>query len=305
MCDLNNMNSKALLGIAIPAYKRIELLGRLLNSINADCPIIVSDNGGHLPQSFKEQYASVCFLVGHEVPVLENWNRAASALDTEWIITPGDDDLYYPDSFLLIENALRSAPTADIVFFGHHIIDENDEIKSTWIPTPVHLNAPQGFERIKRGTRARPPGIAFKAKLYRKLGGFSEEFVVTAGDNDFYQRAVLIGESVFVSEPVAGYRVWDFGSTKQTVATKEWMQEVDLWCSRVRLFAKEQADYHYPASLQDTIYLDNLRAGIQTLKEQGLYFAAWRHVIASRYPFRSNPIAQLKLLAHLLLPHIK
>lgn len=301
----NNMFTPPLLGIAIPAYKRENLLGRLLGSINADCPIVVSDNGGHLSQPFKERHASVKFLVGTEVSALENWNRAACALKTEWIIMPGDDDLYYPDSFSHIVGALHANPSADIIFFGHHIIDGNDSIKSTWIPEPCQFSAPHGFERVQRGVLSRPPGIVFKRDLYQRLDGFSQEFRVTAGDNDFYQRATLIGKSIFIGEAVTGYRVWDLGSTEQTIATQEWMQEIDLWCSRVRAFAEQQAGYHYPIELQDIIYLDNLRSGIQALKERGQHAAAWRHVMNSRYPFRSSLMAQIKLLAHLLLPNLK
>ena len=39
------MTERPFLGIAIPAYKRTELLDRLLNSIRSDAPIVVSDNG--------------------------------------------------------------------------------------------------------------------------------------------------------------------------------------------------------------------------------------------------------------------
>lgn len=297
------MNTIPLLGIAIPAFKREDLLGRLLESIRADCPIVVSDNGGNLSHDFKERHSSVRFLVGPEVPVLENWNRAASALSTQWIIMPGDDDLYFQDSFEIIEKALRKCVEADIVFFGHHIIDEFDRIKTTWQPLSSQITAPCGFDEVRRGTPARPPGIAFKAALFHRLGGFSEEFKITAGDNDFYQRATLIGNVAFVDQVVTGYRVWESGSTKQTIATQDWLREIDQWCCRVRRFAAEQsAGSHYPRSLQDEIYLANLRSGIGVLKERGGYWAAWRHFFSSRYPFRASLLAQLKLFAHLLLP---
>lgn len=299
---MKTMLHKPLLGIAIPAYKRESLLGRLLESIHGDLPIVVSDNGGHLSSAFKKRYPHVDFLVGNEVPVLENWNRAATILNTEWIVMPGDDDLYYPDSFAAIVEQLRALPDADIVFFGHHIIDESDRIKTTWRPALSRLEAPRGFDEVRHGTPARPPGIVFKTTLFRRLGGFSEEFKVTAGDNDFYQRATLIGNVAFVDQVVTGYRVWESGSTQQTIATQDWLREIDLWCGRIRRFALQQAGYRYPRSLQDDIYLANLRAGIRVLKQRGGYWAAWRHFFRSRYPFRASTLGQLKLFAHLLLP---
>jgi glycosyltransferase involved in cell wall biosynthesis len=291
-----------LLTIAIPTYKREALLGRLLDSIRSDAPVIVSDNGAYLSETFKRRHSAVRFISDPEVPVAENWNRVARAADSQWILMPGDDDLYYPESFTVIERVLREQASADIVFFGHHVIDENDRIRSTWSPESCRLSAPQGFELLRFGTPARPPGIAFKAELFRRLGGFCTDFRVTATDNHFYQRAALVGESVFVGEVVTGYRVWESGSTKQMIATQDWLLEIDLWCKLVRHFAMEQAGYHYPHSLQDNIYLANLRAGIRVLKERGGYWTAWRHFFRSRYPIRASALSQLKLFVHLLLP---
>jgi hypothetical protein len=294
-----------LLGIAIPAYKRTELLDRLLKSIQAPFPVTVSDNGGNLPSEFKERHASVRFLVGPEVPVLRNWNRAAESQSSEWIVMPGDDDLYYPDSFETIERVLLGHPTADIVFFGHHIIDERDSIRETWQPEHELHVAPRGFDRIRLGAPARPPSIVFRRSLYERLGGFPEDFKITAGDNHFYQRASLVGTVLFASEVVSGYRVWNAGSTSTTIATSDWLREVDHWCTTIQAFCADHTSYRYTNALRDEIYMANLRAGIRALKERGQYVAAWRHVIANRYPFRASPAAQVKLLAHLLLPHLK
>lgn len=299
------MTASLLLGIAIPAYKRTDLLDRLLRSIQTAYPVTVSDNGGNLPADFKLKHPEVHFLTGPEVPVLRNWNRVASSQTSEWVIMPGDDDLYYPSSFPTIERTLQANPEADIVFFGHHIVDEHDQVRETWQPEPGLLPAPQGFERIRLGAPARPPSIVFRKRLFDRLGGFSEQFTVTAGDNHFYQRASLIGNVLFCPEVVSGYRVWTAGSTRQTIATPEWLREIDLWCEGVRDFASAHTGYRYTDALRDEIYIANLRAGIGALKSRGHYFGAWRHLLANRYPCRASPVSQAKLLAHLLLPRRK
>jgi GT2 family glycosyltransferase len=297
------MTSDALLGIAIPSYKRPELLARLLDSIDADIPISVSDNGAYLDAAFTARYPRVRFVQKPEViPVLQNWNRAARAVDSEWIVMPGDDDLYYPGSFDLIERAIRNNPSADILFFGHHIIDEVDRVIGTWSPAAEALAAPAGFERVRLGVPARPPGIVFRKAVYERLGGFCEAFQVTASDNDFYQRVTLVGRAVFVPDVASGYRVWSSGGTAQTIASKAWLDEIDLWCGRVQEFAGRHSKYTYPDSLRDEIYLGNLRAGIWALKARGGYLTAWRHAATARYPYRARLISQLKLLALLVLP---
>lgn len=303
--DKPDTRHRPFLGVAIPAYKREGLLGRLLDSIHAVLPIVVSDNGGHLSDAFKVRYPEVRFLVGPEVTVLKNWNRAASALDTEWIVMPGDDDLYYPDSFAIMAERLRAHPMADIAYFGHHIINEQDTVTSSWQPAAALLTAPAGFEQIRLGAPARPPSIAFRSALFQRLGGFNETFAVTAGDNHFYQRASLIGHTLFAPDIVSGYRVWNAGSTMSTIATSAWMREIDFWCRNVQEFAEHQSSYHYKDSLRDEIYTANLRAGIGALKSRGQHLGAWRHLLANRYPYRASPLSQAKLLAHLLLPRRK
>ena len=300
-----NTPQRPLLGIAIPAYKREGLLGRLLDSIEADFPVVVSDNGGHLSDEFKARFPAVLFLVGPEVPVLKNWNRAACALDTEWIVMPGDDDIYYPDSFAVMVERLRSNPMADIVYFGHHIIDEQDAVTSSWQPATLLLHAPAGFEYIRLGSPARPPSIVFRSAMYQRLGGFNETFTVTAGDNHFYQRASLVGNTLFASDIVSGYRIWNAGSTMSTIASSAWMREIDLWCRNVQDFANQDSSYRYSDALRDEIYIANLRAGIGALKSRGQYLGAWRHLFASRYPCRASLFSQAKLLAHLILPWLK
>lgn len=295
-------SGRPLLGIAIPAYKREHLLGRLLDSIHGDWPIVVSDNGGYLSEGFMDRHQKVRFHAGPEVTVLKNWNRAAAELNTEWIIMPGDDDLYYPTSFSTIERTLLSSSNADIVFFGHHIIDEHDRRCETWQPEAGLLTAPKGFDRIRLGASARPPSIVFRKRLFDQLNGFDEQFTVTAGDNHFYQRASLIGNVVFCPEVVSGYRVWPAGSTQQTIATPEWMREIDLWCDGVREFASKYTSYRYTFALHDEIYTANLRAGIGALKSRGKYLGAWHHLLGNRYPYRASLLSQVKLLAHLLLP---
>lgn len=297
------MISNALIGIAIPSYKRPEMLARLLDSIAPGIPIAVSDNGASLDAAFRERYPQACFLQQPDVlTVLKNWNKAARAIDAEWIVMPGDDDLYYPSSFERIEAAIRQHPTADILFFGHHIVDEHDSVQETWTPAAETFAAPRGFHVVRLGVPARPPSIVFRRAIYERLGGFCEDFRVTAGDNDFYQRAALMGEVVFVPDVVSGYRVWSSGSTSQTIASRAWLDEIDLWCRRVQAFANSASHYRYPDSLRDEIYLANLRSGIRARRLVHGWLAGWRHAASARYPYRAAPMSQVRLLAQLLLP---
>jgi glycosyltransferase involved in cell wall biosynthesis len=302
----NLLNKKrALLGIAIPTYKREHLLARLLDSIKEELPIVVSDNGGYLSQEFKYKYSNIKFISDYEVSVLENWNRAANELETEWIVMPGDDDIYYPESFKVMITKLNEFYDSDIIFFGHHNIDEKDCIKSTYLPDSGNYKSPNGFNKVRMGVESRPPSIVFKSDLFHRLNGFCTDFKVTAGDNDFYQRAALIGNVAFVDVVVSGYRVWENGATRSTIGTLEWLKEIDLLCSRIRKFSLEHGNYKYSPSLQDDIYLANLQVGTLILKKNVGYFSGWKHFLRSRYPYKASKIRQLKFIVRLILPSIK
>ena len=298
------MPAPHLIGIGIPTYNRPDMLARLLDSIDADWPIAVSDNGALLDESFKARYPAVNFVSQPELLTMwKNWNCAAQALDAEWILLPGDDDLYYPGAFDVIERAIRANPSADIVFFGHHIIDEHDCILDTWQPAGAALDAPAGFHHLRLGVPARPPGIAFRKAFFERLDGFSDEFKKTASDNDFYQRMTLLGKTVLVPDVVCGYRLWQSGGTLMLLAARVWLEDVDLWTRRMQLFAKLHTSYAYSDALRDEIYMANVIAGVDSLKRSGGgIVGAWRHATAIRYPFRARPLSHLRLLAHLLRP---
>lgn len=285
---LTDHNVQINLGVAIPAYKREDTLSRLLDSIGQAAPVCVSDNGSHLSEEFKSNFPWVKFLSDAEVPVLANWNRAARGMDTDWIVMPGDDDLYYVDSFEKIKLGIARYPDADILFFGHHIIDETDNISSTWIPAEGSYSPPNGLRPLMGGVMARPPSIVFKSALFAKLGGFCSDFVVTAGDSDFYQRAALVGKVAFVSEVVSGYRVWASGSTKQTIATQAWLKEIEYWCSRIRALSIQSGFMAYDKSAVDRVYMSNLQAGVRVLLSRRQWKQAWLHVLKARYPFRAR-----------------
>lgn len=295
------MNSN-FLGIAIPTYKREELLGRLLNSIPDGPSIIVCDNGGHLSGSFKKKYTKVRFIVETEASSARNWNRAASALDTEWIVMPGDDDLYYKNSFCDVAEELQRYPTSMIALFGHYTIDYQDNIISKWQPSNSIAEAPFGFDKIKYGVEARPPSIFFRSELYKQLGGFNENFNVTAADCHFYQRASLIGATLYSNKIVSGYRVWDSSATNLMITSHDWMVDIDYWTRDIQKFAQKHTKYNYKDALRDEVFLRNMLSGIVAFKLRNRYTDAWRHLLEHRYPYRASLATQIKLLAHLMLP---
>ncbi len=290
--------------IAIPTYKRANELQKLLDSLDVKCTVYVSDNGGYLPENFPRRNPNISIKkTTPEVPIFSNWNAAACMVKEEWLTIPADDDLYYPESFQIINRYISTYPEMDVIIFGHNVIDVEGKTISSWIPRELAaFNAPEGFRIFQYGVEARMPSVFVKTKLFHELGGFEEGFKLTAGDSDFVQRALLAGNVLFVPEVVSGYRVWEGGLTSSRMATNQWMNEIDSWCKRIATFCKERSIDLYSKKNHDEIYALNLLGGVMNLKKKRAYLAAWSHFWSCRYPVHASLLTQLRLFYILIKP---
>ncbi|WP_413904383.1 hypothetical protein [Candidatus Skiveiella danica] len=276
-------------GLAVPTYKRHNVLQKLLASIPSKVPVYISDNGSTLPESFQQQHTNaVVRKIFPAVAMFKNWNLAAKLAHEEWIAVPSDDDVYYPESFEIIERCLAKYTDMDMIVFGHNTIDANNVVLNSWVPQFATCSAPNGFLKFRYGVDARMPSIFIKKKLFDQLGGFDEGFKLTAADSDLIQRATLAGNVQFIPEVVSGYRVWEGGLTHATIASSQWMEEVDRWCNRISKFCDERGITIYSNAIRDEVYAQNLLAGIISARRTNGYKAAWRHLNKCRYPFRAR-----------------
>ena len=295
-----NMNHFSL---AIPTFKRNIELQKLLASVPEFVSLNISDNGSTLPESFQNQYPNAAISkVKPAVSMFPNWNLAANLVQTNWFAIPSDDDIYYPESFLIIESYLERYPDMDMIVFGHNTIDTDGNILNSWTPQLETCIAPSGFLKFQYGVDARMPSVFIKTALFKELGGFDEGFRITAADSDFVQRAALIGNVQFVPEVVSGYRVWEGGLTHLKIATTEWMQEIDRWCERINVFCKERKIEVYSPKTKDEIYARNLLAGIVSAKKSAGFLSAWQHANKCRYPYQALFRTQLRLWYWLMRP---
>lgn len=297
------MNS---LGIAIPSYNREGQLASLLRSIPENIPVHISDNGACLTKKFRNEFphVNVSAVAGAVIPPFENWNRAARMVTQKWLIIPSDDDIYYPESFAKILNYIDRYKQADVIIFGHNVVDENYRITSRWMPEKLaDLVAPGGFEHVKYGVDARMPSIVFRRNLLEQIGFFDEEFKVTAGDSYMIQRATLSGHSVFVPMIVSGYRVWAQGATQEVISTPEWMREIVQWGEKLERQLARFPQYDAKIKhIRAEIYARNLHAGLSHLRRKGLYKKALQHFLAADFPWQATRSTCAKVIYQLIRP---
>lgn len=277
------------IGVAIPTYQRPEMLRELLSTIPPAISVAVSDNESTLSQAFKDSHSSVSFYCTDTLlPMFSNWNNAARHQNTEWIVVPSDDDLYLAGAFQVANRWIGNHPNADLIIFGHHLINGEGKVFDTWKPEYSLDDAPRGFHPLRYGVSARMPSVMFRRTLYDELGGFNEAFRLTAADSDFVQRAALIGRTLYVPEVISCYRVWEGGLTANRIASDEWMREIDIWCENVAAFDQLRGTHAYTRHLRDEIVLQNLLSGVRILRSKSGRNAALNYLRSQAMPKRAK-----------------
>jgi glycosyltransferase involved in cell wall biosynthesis len=296
--------------IVIPTYNRVYYLIKLLNSLKQtdfDVKVIIIDNGAYISDDIKRAFKSYSFHSYDSVlDIFPNWNRGIEKVETEWFMIPSDDDLFLPDSFSKINNAIQKFREAGIIIFGHNTINENDEIIGVWKPNKTEIfDPPKGFNVFKYGVSARFPGIIFNTQIVKSLGMIDESFVYTAGDSLLIQKCMLYAKSVFINDVLASYRVWANNFTAQRVASLDWLIKVDKWQKEISELAYKEflitGNTHLnKKNIIDEVIAQNMIVAFHIMnKKENKYTAKKALLKEFRYPFHANFMTQLRLLKKL------
>jgi len=297
------------LTIAIPTYNRNDYLLKLFHTIPNDFhgKVVVSDNGNYVTDVIKSDYLDYDFHgIQEKVEMFQNWNRAIDYVNTEWFMIPSDDDVFYPDSFNIINKILNEHPEGDIFIFGHNVIDENDNVLHSWKPERYHVyKSPYGFNIFSAGVDARCPSIIMRTEFAKKLGKFDESFKYTAADSLLIQKCLLYGNSVFVPEVISGYRTWPNNFTSQLNATKEWMTIIRRWTDKIADILSTEFSKEIPIkninNFKDEIFGRNLLSGLINKRSKEGMLAAFKFVRENGFPFHADLKTKLRIVKSIML----
>jgi GT2 family glycosyltransferase len=296
--------SQNTIAVAIPTYKRKDMLMRLIGSIPPQWRVFVSDNDSSLlpldaPLGEQVTVSHSPELVG----MFANWNRALSLVDADCthVVIPSDDDLFLPEAGLAVKLALDRYPDADILIFGCDLFDENDRRWRGYVPAALEsFPIGEGFRKFAAGVDARMPGVLLRHDFLKRIGAFDDQWQLTAADSDLVQRSLLLGRSVFVPEVIGLYRIWSGSLTHARQASDLWMEEVALWTGKIA--ALMQAG-HQPAGAKidvvqyrDEIHARNLLAALDNLLNKGEADQARDFLRRHPVPARATLPTRLRLL---------
>lgn len=293
-----NSTIEASIGVAIPTYNRNNYLRKLLQTIPSSTDVFVSDNGGYVDESIKEQYPKAKVSIQTNIlEMFDNWNAAANMVTSAWCLIPSDDDLYFNGAFDTLRKYIDKYPQADLFIFGHKIIDENDIAIDGWTPfLEKEYAAPQGFELFKYGVEARMPCVAFRTEFLKTLGFFDSRYKLTAADSELVQKALIKGRSVFVPEIIGAYRVWAGALTHKRMATKQWLEEVDYWQCKVEEMMSNSIYAQQAKHIRDEVYARNMIGGIYSLRKTGTLTDRLKFVLSNRLPWFASFKTKLRLI---------
>ena len=203
-----------LVSVAIPTYKRPQLLKETLNSVLnqenfTNYEIIIVDND---PQPHNETEGLVknyndrrifYYKNSKNLGMVGNWNRAIELCRSRWITILHDDDALHP-AFLstMYEAACKYDPDLLSCYCN---FDEN-----VWFPD-IRLHKPYKINAINLSkcllTNISPfPGILFKKNIALEMGGFNDEYFPIA-DYVFWTNCCMRYKCCVLEVILAFYRV--------------------------------------------------------------------------------------------------
>lgn len=284
------------LTIAIPTYKRNDYLVKLLMTIpvSFEGKVVISDNESYVTDEIKSRFSNFTFIGSDQkLEMFQNWNVALEYVNTEWFVLPSDDDMFCEQSFEKINSVLKQNPQGDIFIFGHNIIDESDNVIYSWSPLKFSFyEKAEGFKIFMKGVEARCPSIIMRTELARKMGFFDESLEFTAADSLLIQKCLLFGKSYFVPEIISSYRVWPNNFTNQLIATKKWMDKIELWTDKLGFILRKDFVNDYSEkkikNLKDEIFAQNFLAGLIRIRKKEGFLAMLKYFRLNRYPYRAD-----------------
>lgn len=295
------------LTVVIPTYNRNDYLIKILNTIPKNENVVIGDNGGSVTEAIIKQYPDFSFIrPAKKLNMFENWNFCINHVKTKWFIIPSDDDMFYSGAFKKIENALNNYSDANIILFGHKVINASDDELSSWKSEKIEmLESPHGYNYFKYGVDARLPAIIFKTDVAKSYGLFDESYEYTAADSLLIQKCMLYGKAVILPEIIAAYRVWPDNFTNKHISTPDWLTKIDRWQNEIGTAAKivynKLNKEINTVQIKDEVYARNLLGGVASKKAKSGFMGAYLLVKSVRFPLKAKLITQMRIIKALLI----
>jgi glycosyltransferase involved in cell wall biosynthesis len=185
----SQLTSIPLLTIAIPTYKRADLLRHALDSAIKqenidDYEILVVDNN---PERYDEtekllkEYDNVPFLEYYKnsenLGMAGNWNKLYLLSRTKWVCMLHDDDMLYPDYLFCILKVIKQMPADAAGFYAfYNNITNSSNIQPKRKNTRLKCYKLKETYFLTGCIVAAPLGMCLKREIVLRIGGFNSDY---------------------------------------------------------------------------------------------------------------------------------
>ncbi len=282
------MNDNTLITIAIPTYKRYELLCDTINSIACQLndyfvEVIVLDNDA----DSKIVNPIVDFIYnlndprityhknGKNLGMVGNWNQCLSMARGKWFTIMHDDDIFLPDYMHFMMKAIRNVQNIQCIAFLPKYSNELSKSKQKeaifYKPT-IELMLYSNFHMS---------GVMIDVETAKKLNGFNHSFHPIA-DYEFNLRLLTNYNVLLVkNKPLVEIRIIENASMNRSIFDT-WFEK--LYIIRSRSIKKSLIpSYIYEKLIKASVWLDVMYAIRYWLNDKDTKAFLYQHRI-----YRSN-----------------
>ncbi len=218
------MAKQLFISICIPAYKHVDFLRRLLDSIIGqtftDFEVIVTDD------SPDKEVKNLCLEYMHRLPLVyyrnekplgtpENWNEAIRKAKGNWIKLMHDDDWFAEkDSLAKFAEAVRNYPHSTFFFSAYrNTYLETNQIKDIFIPFFRYQALRQDPASLISSNVIGPPSCVLFSADQAIIFDNQLKWLV---DIDFYIRYLSRTKAVYINEVLVCVGISGSQVTKET-----------------------------------------------------------------------------------------
>lgn len=207
--------------IAIPTYKRANLLGQTIESALkqksvCEFEVIVVDNNPERDDETEKLLASYnherlyYYKNDKNLGLPGNWNRLFTLARGEWVVMVHDDDLLCNNFLEDIYPFLNMS--VDIISGKFYPFYDSPDMDTTQTPLTATIIP---FNRLWNGSQLTIAGLTIKKRSFEEIGGFNPTLqnldCALITQMAYYKRALLI------NKPLAPYRIQCNDSMNQAV----------------------------------------------------------------------------------------
>ncbi|MFY7900653.1 MAG: glycosyltransferase family 2 protein [Chitinophagaceae bacterium] len=218
-----------LISICIPAYKRVQYLKHLLESIAIQSyqpfEVIITDDSGSdnsvekLVQDYQHQFTIIYQKNQQALGTPANWNAAIALANGSWIKLMHDDDWFTSDQSL--QQMVQAITKADFIFSGYHLANANTQaITSTYLLSKYHQQLLQSspLHLLKQNFVGHPSTTLINKSVITKWYDEKVKWVV---DIEFYIRTLQQHRYYCIQQPLVTIGMSDSQVTKQVFRKPE------------------------------------------------------------------------------------